>query len=277
MADLLSRCENHLLPFKVEGSSLFIFGVKVDVVDVVSGSCEELLLRYKVSSIIETAARAPVLYRNGESRGEVMMKALVAGTSKVGSFLESHAPPALESLQIPFRDFVKCYLAFEIWNWSKSGNGSKCWWDDHRDIEDFLDRGLLLPSRSEMDEYLPFFMSFFPASQDFKTKPLIDDPEFMMNIWEPHVPYTTVMSRVICAKCLCISEKKYVGIAPSSSRRGDEIWIVHGSKTPYVLRKRSDGVYEFIGEAYIHGLMHGEFFEGRNDLKIEQAILEKNT
>jgi hypothetical protein len=50
-------------------------------------------------------------------------------------------------------------------------------------------------------------------------------------------------------------------LATRSARVGDEIWFLRGSKMPCVLRPRlSNGQYNFIGEAYVHNFMQGEYF-----------------
>jgi hypothetical protein len=49
-----------------------------------------------------------------------------------------------------------------------------------------------------------------------------------------------------------------IGFGPESVSEGDEIWILVGTKVPYILRKLASDGYELIGEAYIHGIMFGE-------------------
>ena len=58
-----------------------------------------------------------------------------------------------------------------------------------------------------------------------------------------------------------------LGTGARSLRAGDEVWILGGGKVPYVLRpvkKKADGEsvvetkHRLIGEAYVHGLMHGD-------------------
>lgn len=40
---------------------------------------------------------------------------------------------------------------------------------------------------------------------------------------------------------------------------GDLICILLGSKVPVVLREHEAGIgYDFVGAAYVHGIMHGE-------------------
>lgn len=55
----------------------------------------------------------------------------------------------------------------------------------------------------------------------------------------------------------CTLEKK-LGLAPPSALPGDQVWILNGARTPFILRQRDNGNYELIGEAYVHGIVHGE-------------------
>ena len=50
----------------------------------------------------------------------------------------------------------------------------------------------------------------------------------------------------------------YLGIGAFSLQAGDEVWILGGADTPMILRKLPSGLYALVGEAYIHGIMHGE-------------------
>jgi len=54
----------------------------------------------------------------------------------------------------------------------------------------------------------------------------------------------------------------YLGMGPISSQVGDEIWVLKGSRAPFILRRKGTGQYQLIGEAYVHGIMHGEAVEG---------------
>jgi len=40
--------------------------------------------------------------------------------------------------------------------------------------------------------------------------------------------------------------------------QGDEIWFLHGAAAPVILRPLASGNYQFVGEAYVHGVMYGE-------------------
>ncbi|KAK0648064.1 heterokaryon incompatibility protein-domain-containing protein [Cercophora newfieldiana] len=54
---------------------------------------------------------------------------------------------------------------------------------------------------------------------------------------------------------------------PDYTKPGDEIWILAGSPVPVVLRKTSNtekglDCYEYVGQAYVYGIMHGEAMAG---------------
>lgn len=59
----------------------------------------------------------------------------------------------------------------------------------------------------------------------------------------------------------CQNENKYLGWVYEPSRVGDKICIFEGNLAPLILRERPDGLYEVIGDTYIHGIMKGETME----------------
>lgn len=63
------------------------------------------------------------------------------------------------------------------------------------------------------------------------------------------------------ARSLFRTRKGYLGIGAQSLRMGDEVWLLAGAAVPFILRSCGDGEYELVGEAYLHGVMHGEALE----------------
>ena len=95
---------------------------------------------------------------------------------------------------------------------------------------------------------------------------------------------------------------RVMGMVSDTARTEDEIWAVQGSEWPFVLRPKyvdesktevartanrwsrnrwwrwgratkTVPVYQFIGEAYVHGIMHGELLGGRDDLELRELVL----
>lgn len=56
----------------------------------------------------------------------------------------------------------------------------------------------------------------------------------------------------------CITRDGRFGCVPRSAAVGDLICIIHGGKTPYLIRPTADGRFRVLGECYVHGLMDGE-------------------
>ncbi|KAF2118915.1 heterokaryon incompatibility protein-domain-containing protein [Lophiotrema nucula] len=68
---------------------------------------------------------------------------------------------------------------------------------------------------------------------------------------------------------------KFLSLVPSKTVEKDLICIVAGISVPVILRQRTSGPgYEFIGEAYVHGMMDGEAFEVKRRLELEWERLE---
>ncbi|PSR77686.1 hypothetical protein BD289DRAFT_142389 [Coniella lustricola] len=72
------------------------------------------------------------------------------------------------------------------------------------------------------------------------------------------------MVRVYRKRVLFRTQGGRLGLGPQSLRPGDNITLLAGTRTPYILRPRREGpdntivVFKFMGEAYVHGIMYGE-------------------
>ncbi|KAF5874771.1 putative heterokaryon incompatibility protein [Botrytis fragariae] len=74
------------------------------------------------------------------------------------------------------------------------------------------------------------------------------------------------------ARTLFRTLKGYLGIGAQSLCPSDEVWVLAGASVPLIVRRGEDGFYELVGEAYLHGVMHGEALEW--GLKIRNVLLE---
>lgn len=70
-----------------------------------------------------------------------------------------------------------------------------------------------------------------------------------------------------------ITDKGHMGLGPQSIKTGDTVWVISGCPSPLVLR-RSEGMgdspntskkYRLMGEAYVHGIMHGEAVDEKTE------------
>ncbi|KAI1751932.1 heterokaryon incompatibility protein-domain-containing protein [Xylaria castorea] len=67
----------------------------------------------------------------------------------------------------------------------------------------------------------------------------------------------------IALKKLIITTRGLLGFGPHHSEVGDQVWILHGGKMPFVLRQAtgemcSTNDFLFLGPSYVNGIMQGE-------------------
>ncbi|KAF2844983.1 HET-domain-containing protein [Plenodomus tracheiphilus IPT5] len=57
-----------------------------------------------------------------------------------------------------------------------------------------------------------------------------------------------------------VTEKGYYALVPRGAREGDQIVVFEGACVPFAIRRLGVGKqeWEMLGEAYVHGIMHGE-------------------
>lgn len=66
-------------------------------------------------------------------------------------------------------------------------------------------------------------------------------------------------------RTIILSSKRYLGLAPEAVESGDQVFALFGLRQLAILRPQDDDTYKFVGTAYVHGLMRGEWQE---DLKL---------
>ena len=77
--------------------------------------------------------------------------------------------------------------------------------------------------------------------------------------------YSREVERMAGHRKFAVTQSGYMGWMPEIAREGDELWILEGGNVPYILRRVGrEEDYELVGEAYVQGLMMGEWFQGRN-------------
>lgn len=118
-----------------------------------------------------------------------------------------------------------------------------------------------IESRAMREKWTPGFESHIidmhpghDAQQYAKNTP--ESLRIINEFWETA---SVFLGKIPDAK-VCITEKGYVGIVPGTIEVGDEIFIPHSSRTPFVVRKSviTPRCYELVGESYIHGIMYYE-------------------
>ncbi|KAK0617706.1 heterokaryon incompatibility protein-domain-containing protein [Immersiella caudata] len=61
------------------------------------------------------------------------------------------------------------------------------------------------------------------------------------------------------SKMFFVTSDGHFGVANRGFEAGDEVWILEGGRTPFILRSCGvTGEYRLIGDTYVHGVMYGE-------------------
>lgn len=269
------------LPFDprtpLHNTSLSAKGCKIDSLAYTVQDLNETFTKHSISNILLAAARFET-YDHGDTWLVALMKTLAVGNS-VALDLDTNAPAAaptecFDDIWPPFLHHIKVEIAQEIWRWNSSIRSQGVnWWDAHEEFARLCDSNGLLPSREEFEDFFSVLTALYPR-QDEKTNPIIEDADYLEIVHNPQLPFVKRASLNATFRVFVQTRKARMGLAPFSAKLEDEVWILHGAKVPFILRPRSDGTYEFIGEAYIHGIMQGELFESGDQPNFRYLLLE---
>ncbi|KAF2033916.1 hypothetical protein EK21DRAFT_86062 [Setomelanomma holmii] len=100
---------------------------------------------------------------------------------------------------------------------------------------------------------------------------------------DPEVEHFRNATDVVRAgRCFVITRRGYIGWAPVGSMTGDHVMILPAGRVPYVMRSvlsndqkdvrsevggselidlQEERIYKFLGDAYVHGIMHSEGYD----------------
>lgn len=87
------------------------------------------------------------------------------------------------------------------------------------------------------------------------------------------LPYLVPAVSRLARRAFVVTARGYLGLMPGLAARGDDICVLEGGKVPFVLRRTEGDVaaavpesgaetmtrYKWVGEAYVHGIMQGEW------------------
>lgn len=99
-------------------------------------------------------------------------------------------------------------------------------------------------------------------------------PERSMNdLTDEESKFLEQISLATLNKRLLFTYEGYIGMAPYDTRKGDKICLLYGCRVPFVLRERTDGDFELVGEVYVHGIMKGEALTDENFEKLRDFCI----
>lgn len=122
-----------------------------------------------------------------------------------------------------------------------------------------------------------------PAAEEIEAPPARVRKNFKLYL-DLNATFPSAWRRYYASRCLYRTKRGYIGLGPEETNPGDEVWLIAGARTPFILRKpdkkkpmkgkwllslrnsfhfgpgRGDAEEHrvFVGESYVHGLMDGE-------------------
>ena len=140
--------------------------------------------------------------------------------------------------------------------------------------------GLGQPSEAT-DNYLKYFQAYVKLQNLLAQAEAGTDVSISKKEHDMSLAFQVSMVRVAATRSLCTTEGGYLVMAPLQTECGDHVCLLSGGKLPYIVRAPigdetlavgKGTPMEFIGDAYIHGLVKGEAMR-RTSLKFEDIIL----
>ncbi|KAI0866556.1 heterokaryon incompatibility protein-domain-containing protein [Xylaria cubensis] len=83
------------------------------------------------------------------------------------------------------------------------------------------------------------------------------------------------LTKLVVDKCYFITRKVgRFGLGDSSSKTGDEVWILNGASKPVLLRPLENGNHVYIGASYVHGIMGSGIRNEMGTRKVRRVYIE---
>lgn len=216
---LASGKESEMRLWPSDAGSLKISGYRLDTVEEIEPKTAEYSV-YNISSWLKLASNVNVEELEGNAtRLDVLWRTLITNDEFDVSNDKLRGHP--------FRVFL-CDLLGGVGTWRKE------WEADLREIA------------SDEDAYL------VPTAEDIKFR----RAGFQQDVFH----FMAKLKRFYSSRCLWLTHRcRRLGLGSQQTRAGDQVWLLSGGRTPFVLRP-IDGseCFEFVGECYVHGWMHGE-------------------
>jgi ankyrin repeat protein len=165
--------------------------------------------------------------------------------------------------------------------WSTNENGDA---DARESFADFITSDLSKAPQEYLDRSLGLMAQLPPGADDTHCLPSAEDIERYKeshghgapdHVCIPDAPqhkqkrnFHSSFTQNYRTRRLFRTAKGYLGLAPRSTQPGDQVWLLAGARVPFILRRGEDDgsdTYRFIGETYLHGVMHGEAVEGKEN------------
>lgn len=228
------------VPRKIEGTRLTLVGVEFEHIAVVSPATLGQVIgdAAHFEDFINFLSYLPDQYFNGETATDVLWRIMMLDIEETPKGVNHPAPSSYGN-------------SFQAWIINMIG----LW------VANAVEKGQELDSANESARQ--FFAQLYPNNS-------IEMPEECQNSEEAFIsyhqnqmlPFVQSVKSKVCGRKLFKTSGDLLGMGSRSILAKDQIWLIRDSRTPLILRpKPGTGDFVLVGEAYLHGFMHGEMLE----------------
>jgi hypothetical protein len=75
-------------------------------------------------------------------------------------------------------------------------------------------------------------------------------------------PYSDAAITSCLHRSFATTQEGYLALVPRRTLPGQLVCVLRGGNVPFILNRRESGYFELVGEAYVHGIMDGEYVRG---------------
>ncbi|KAK1980969.1 heterokaryon incompatibility protein [Colletotrichum cereale] len=192
----------------------------------------------------------PVYKPTRQCRVEAFWRTLIADR-------DGSKHPAPGDLRKAFRHWITDHVVWEVYCALKKGS----------DASEYLGRleSIRKLAASDVSKTVPScdkIMAYAKRLQECDKK---DEVESMLDSFKHRCQvYVNLAFETLWERRPFLTDSGYLGLGGRSMEDGDAVWVVAGCPSPLVLREvpvssiSGPFCYRLVGEAYLHGVMHGE-------------------
>lgn len=214
--------------------TLKIRGGLLDSVATVGESKSEVIANGGFPGWLKIVKNMDPIYFTGQSRFEVLWRTLVLN-------IHAHEHPAPSSCNESFYYWMMNFLAYHKFTLDSGKKSTRHWEACMTTLAEIYEADG--PPNVPNPVFIQQIVSDPPTPIDLFQRAESYDMDF--RLWGQVALFST--------------GKGYLCVGPHSTRPGDSVWIVLGAEAPMVMRQvPGTDRYTLVGEAYVHGFMHGE-------------------
>ena len=229
-------------PRKIEGARLTLVGARFDHLIMVSPVTLSKVTAdvSHFEEFLNFVGHIPDSYFDGQPRTEILWRTMM---------LDSENTTASNS-HLPSSSFAKGFQAWII-------NTIGLW------VADVVQKGEEIHSANESARQI--FAQLYPDTQIEVPEELQgDDKAFTLYHKKRMLPFVQSIECKVYGRKLFMTKNNFVGMGSRSIQADDQVWLIRDSRTPLILRPKPGTQDLFlVGEAYLHGFMHGEMLDHR--------------